>query len=271
MHGGPMKRDVTSNRMLLAAAVGILAGFFSGLFGVGGGILVVPGLVLLMRMNQRLAHGTSLAAIVPIALSGVITYAIHDSVDWTAAGLIVLGASGGALLGTRALRNIDQRILRLLFAAFLVAAAIRLLLSFSRAGGRGSLDLWLALALVGLGVGAGILAGLLGVGGGIVIIPVLVVFFSVTDAVAKGTSLAVIIPTALIGTLGNVRHSNADLEAAAVVGLLGAGSAYLGSHLALHMSARLSSTLFAVLLMLVALRMFLTRERARVPLPPPEA
>jgi uncharacterized protein len=262
MQAGQMERDIATRRMVLSAAVGVLAGFFSGLFGVGGGILVVPGLVLLMQMNQRLAHGTSLAAIVPIALSGVITYAIHDSVDWAAAGLIVIGAAGGAVLGTRALRNIDQRLLRMLFAAFLVATAVRLLLNVSEAGGRGPLDIWLALGLVALGVASGVLAGLLGVGGGIVIIPVLVVFYSVTDAVAKGTSLAVIIPTALIGTLGNVRHSNADLEVAAVVGVLGAGSAYLGSHLALHMSARLSSVLFAILLILVALRMFLTRDRA---------
>jgi uncharacterized membrane protein YfcA len=94
----------------------------------------------------------------------------------------------------------------------------------------------------------------------------LVVFFAIPDAVAKGTSLAVIIPTAVVGTLGNVRHSNADLRVAAVVGLLGTGSAYLGSHVALHMSPRLSSVLFAILLLMVAVRMLLTKERTGEPL-----
>lgn len=246
--------------IILAAAVGALAGFFSGLFGVGGGILIVPGLVLVMRMGQRLAHGTSLAAIIPIAISGVITYAIHDSVDWPVAGLIILGAIGGAVLGTRWLQNLNQRVLRLVFATFLVATAVRLLVNPSHPAGRGPLELWLALALVGIGVVSGVLAGLLGVGGGIVVIPALVVLFSVPDAVAKGTSLAVIIPTALVGTFGNLRNSNADLGLAAIVGLLGAAFAYLGSHLSLHMSARLSSVLFAILLLLVALRMYLTKE-----------
>jgi uncharacterized membrane protein YfcA len=254
---------------MLSLVVGLLAGFFSGLFGVGGGILVVPGLVLLMRMGQRRAHGTSLAAIVPIAVSGVITYALHDSVDWPVAGLLIAGAVGGAALGTRALAGLNQRVLRLAFATFLVATAVRLLLDLSHPGGRGPLEIWLALGLVAIGVVAGLLAGLLGVGGGIVIIPALVVLFSVPDAVAKGTSLAVIIPTAVVGTLGNVRRANADLSVAAVVGLVGAGSAYLGSHLSLHMSARLSSVLFGILLVLVALRMYLTKETEGELLPEP--
>jgi uncharacterized membrane protein YfcA len=261
-----MERERTGTTLILPAFVGVLAGFFSGLFGVGGGILIVPGLVLMMRMGQRLAHGTSLAAIVPIAISGLLTYAIHDSVDWPVAGLLVVGAVAGAAIGTRWLRDLNQRVLRLLFAAFLLATAVRLLLNFSERTGRGPLEIWVALALVGVGVVAGLLAGLLGVGGGIAIIPVLVVFFAIPDAVAKGTSLAVIIPTAVVGTFGNVRHSNADLWVAAVVGLLGAGSAYLGSHVALHMSPRLSSVLFAILLLMVAARMFLTRERTGEPL-----
>jgi uncharacterized membrane protein YfcA len=265
MHAGPMERERTWTTLILSAAVGLLAGFFSGLFGVGGGILIVPGLVLVIRMGQRLAHGTSLAAIIPIAISGVITYAFHHSVDWPVAGLLIVGAIAGALVGTRWLRNLNQRGLRLAFATFLVATAVRLLLSLSHPAGRGQLELWLALALVGIGVVSGVLAGLLGVGGGIVMIPALVVFFSVPDTVAKGTSLAVIIPTALVGTFGNVRHSNTDLFVATIVGVLGAGSAYVGSHLSLHMSARLSSVLFGILLLLVALRMYLTREAAREP------
>jgi uncharacterized membrane protein YfcA len=261
MHAGPMERTQAPTTLFLAAAVGVLAGFFSGLFGVGGGILIVPGLVLLMRMGQRLAHGTSLAAIVPIAVSGVATYALHDSVDWPVAGVLVVGAVGGAAIGTRALAGINQRVLRLAFATFLVAAAIRLLLEISHPAGRGALTVGPVLGLLAIGVASGVLAGLLGVGGGIVIIPALVVLFSIADPVAKGTSLAVIIPTAIVGTISNVHRGNADLSVAAVVGVLGAGSAYLGSHLSLRMSPRLSSVLFAVLLLMVALRMYLTRER----------
>ena len=81
-----VKTTQTSSAPLLPiAVVGLLAGFLAGLFGVGGGILIVPGLVLAAHMTQRLAHGTSLAAVVPISVASLITYAAHDNVDWNVA------------------------------------------------------------------------------------------------------------------------------------------------------------------------------------------
>ncbi|HEV8682219.1 MAG TPA: sulfite exporter TauE/SafE family protein [Actinomycetota bacterium] len=242
-------------RLAAAAVVGILAGVLSGLFGVGGGILIVPGLVLVMGMEQRLAHGTSLAAIVPIAVSGVAGYALERAVDWPAAALLALGAAGGAVLGTYALRRMSQRVLRLLFGLFLLLAAAQMLIQIHQATGRGELDIGSSLILVLVGVTSGSLAGLLGVGGGIVIVPALVILLSVPDALAKGTSLAVIIPTAVVGTLRNLRHRGADLPVAVLVGLFGIAAAFGASKVSVRMEPRLSSFLFAGLLVLVAARL----------------
>ncbi|HEX2089079.1 MAG TPA: sulfite exporter TauE/SafE family protein [Actinomycetota bacterium] len=244
-----------------AAGVGLLAGFLSGLFGVGGGILIVPGLVLLMRMNQRLAHGTSLAAIVPIAVAGVAGYALADAVDWTAGALLIVGAAAGTVVGTTALRVVPENWLRALFAAFLVLAAARLFLPVTQAMGRGAIDPGAVMGLVGIGVLSGAVAGLLGVGGGIVIVPALVLLFSLPDPVAKGTSLLVIIPTGLIGTLSNVRARNANLPVAAVVGALGIVSAFGASQLSTVLPARLSRILFAILLLAVAAQLLLRLRR----------
>jgi uncharacterized protein len=238
-----------------AAAVGVLAGFLAGLFGVGGGILIVPGLVILMRMDQRRAHGTSLAAIVPISLAGVAGYALSHSVDWHAGALLIVGASAGAFLGTRALRIVPERWLRLLFAVFLILTAGRLFLPAPEVMGRGPIGLGSGAGLVCMGILSGALAGLLGVGGGIVIVPALVLLFSVPDPVAKGTSLLVIIPTGLVGTITNVRSRNVDLTVAAVVGLFGVASAFAGSQLAVVLSSRVSRVLFAILLIAVAARL----------------
>jgi len=68
--------------MLTVALVGIAAGFLSGMFGVGGGILIVPGLVLIAKMDQRIAHGTSLAAVLPISAASLVSYWSHDHVDF---------------------------------------------------------------------------------------------------------------------------------------------------------------------------------------------
>ena len=151
------------NQLAAAAGVGLLAGFLSGLFGVGGGILIVPGLVLLLEMDQRLAHGTSLGAILPIAAAGVVGYALEHDVDWSAGALIVLGAVVGAVIGARLLGRLPERTLRLSFAVCLVATAIRLLASTPSTSGRGPIDVWLALALVGIGLVSGTIAGILGV------------------------------------------------------------------------------------------------------------
>ena len=247
--------------MIGAAGVGVLAGFLSGLFGVGGGILIVPGLVLLLGMEQRLAHGTSLAAIVPIAVAGVAGYALAGAVDWAAGALLIVGAAVGALIGTGALRKISERSLRVLFAVFLLLAAGRLFFPVVEAMGRGPLDPAGVAGFIGVGVLSGAVAGLLGVGGGIVIVPALVLLFSVPDAVAKGTSLLVIIPTGLVGTISNVRAGNANLAVAAVVGALGVASAFGASQLSTVLPARLSRVLFAVLLLAVAAQLLIRLSR----------
>ena len=97
---------------LVCVGIGLLAGLLSGLFGVGGGTVIVPFLVLLLRFDQRLAAGTSLAAIVPTATVGVISYAVHGSVAWIPALLLAAGAVVGAQIGTWLLPRLSLTVLR---------------------------------------------------------------------------------------------------------------------------------------------------------------
>ncbi|MGH2727002.1 MAG: TSUP family transporter, partial [Actinomycetota bacterium] len=99
----------------------------SGMLGVGGGIVMVPGLVLALGATQHQAHATSLAAIVPIGLVGFAVFATHGEVNYALAGLLVLGALAGAPVGARAMSMVPDRPLSIVFAAVLVAAGIRLL------------------------------------------------------------------------------------------------------------------------------------------------
>jgi uncharacterized membrane protein YfcA len=257
-------------RLARAAAVGLVAGFLSGLFGVGGGILIVPALVLVLAMDQRLAHGTSLAAVLPIAVSSTVGYALEDKVDWPVAALLAVAAVGGAVVGTHALQRLPQRALAFAFAGLLLATAVRLLVDHSDAGGRGGLDTPTVIGLLALGVTSGILAGLLGVGGGIIMVPAMVVLWGIPPAVAKGTSLAVIIPTSIMGTWRNRHHGNADMPVAVTVGLAGVLSAFVASRISIGMSETLSNVLFALLLVAVAARMLwpLLRSRQVTPAAP---
>lgn len=107
--------------------VGLSAGLFSALFGVGGGIVVVPLLIVLGRFSGRLATGTSLAAIVFTALFGTIAFGVLGEVDWLLAAELGLPAAAGALAGAALQQWLSSRALVLGFTAFLTAVAIRLL------------------------------------------------------------------------------------------------------------------------------------------------
>lgn len=247
------------------AAAGLLAGFTSGLFGVGGGIVVVPALALLARFPAKLATGTSLAAIVPISLAGAVGYATAGEVDLAYGLPVTVGALAGAVLGTRWLRTVSGPALQLGFAALMVATAVRLVVGGEADGpGRTDLTPGVVAALVAVGLAAGVLAGLLGVGGGIVIVPVLTIAFGLPLVLAKGTSLAVIIPTAVVGTIRNRSAGLTALRPGLVVGLAGAATAAAASQLSLDLDPEVSAALFAGLLLVVAARLVATARSGGV-------
>jgi uncharacterized membrane protein YfcA len=109
--------------------IGLAAGFFSALFGVGGGIVIVPLLILAARFEQRPAMATSLAAIGVTALAGTLFYAYYGRVHLGSAALVGLPATVGAVGGTWLQQRLRRRELSLLFAALLVAIAVKLLVA----------------------------------------------------------------------------------------------------------------------------------------------
>lgn len=247
------------------AVVGLCAGALSGLFGVGGGLLMVPALVYLLDLDQRVAHGTSLAAVLPIAAAGATGYLLAGRVDWLAGGGILVGALGGTVVGTYWLRILPERALRLAFIALLVVSALRLVLVTSGEADADALGVGDLPALVVTGFFSGLLSGLLGVGGGVVMVPAMIVLFGIPTPTAKGTSLVVIVPTSVLGTIRNVRNGNADLAVALVVGLSGMAAGYAASLVSLGLDPRLSNSLLAALLAAVALRMVATGRRDNAP------
>jgi hypothetical protein len=101
----------------------------SGLFGVGGGIVMVPAMVLVAGLPQHRASATSLAAIVPIAAVGAFVFGQAESVDLVAAGVLVIGSLAGVQLGTLVMARLGDDRLRIGFAIFMVVVAVAMLLS----------------------------------------------------------------------------------------------------------------------------------------------
>ncbi|UNK71652.1 sulfite exporter TauE/SafE family protein [Microbacterium sp. H1-D42] len=243
--------------------IGLSAGLLSGLFGVGGGTVIVPLLVLMLHYNQRLSAGTSLAAIVPTASVGVISYALADAVAWIPALILAAGAVVGAQIGTRLLPKVSQTALRWGFVAFLVVVIVSLFVVIPSRDAELILGWGNGIGLAAVGLVTGVIAGLIGVGGGVVVVPVLMLVFGTSDLVAKGTSLLMMIPTAVSGTIGNLRNRNVDLRAAAFIGLSACTTTALGAWLATLVDPPLGNMLFAGYLVFIAVQMAVKAIRGR--------
>jgi len=253
--------DRTPRSVLLFIAIGLGSGLLSGLFGVGGGTVIVPMLTILAGFEHRRAAGTSLAAIVPIAAVGVISYAVHDAVAWIPALILAAAAVVGAQLGTWLLARLPVTALRWAFVGFLVVVIVGLFLVVPSRDAQIELTVLSVLALIGTGLVTGILSGLLGVGGGIIIVPALMLGFGASDLIAKGTSLLMMIPTALSGTVGNLRRGNVDVVAAALIGVSACTTTALGAWLAALIDPMLGNILFAAFVVFIAVQMALKAVR----------
>jgi hypothetical protein len=107
-------------------AIGLGGGLLSGLLGVGGGIVMVPLLVLWAGFAQRDAHATSLGAIIPISIAGIATYGVAGEVRYGTALALAAGSVVGAPIGARLLSRMDERVLKIVFGVFLVAVSVLL-------------------------------------------------------------------------------------------------------------------------------------------------
>lgn len=243
-------------------AIGALGGLLAGMFGVGGGILMVPLLMLWAHMDQRQAAATSLVAIVPTAIAGATTYGIAGEIDLFAALLVGVGAFAGAPLGAYLLRTLPLAWLRWAFIAGMLVAAARLILIEPERGATIELSALAALGLLLLGIVMGVAAGMFGIGGGIIAVPVLIALFGMGDLAAKGTSLAAMIPAALSGTIPNMRAGLVDVRQGLVVGIAAVVASQGGVALAFLIPPAISGVLFGTLLVLAAAQLAVRAIRA---------
>jgi len=239
----------TAREVLLLILIGGIGGLLSGAFGVGGGIIMVPLLTTIAKLDQRRAAATSLIAIIPAGVVGTITYGLSGHVDLVAAVLIAAGGVAGSYIGTRLLHRLSIRWLRWLFIGMLLLVTVRLFLEVPVRSGMIVLSPVSIAGLVLLGLVMGIASGLFGIGGGVIVVPILVALFGAGDLLAKGTSLLAIIPGAVTGTVRNARAGVVDVIDGAIVGLTAAAASFAGVAIATALSPRLATILFAALLL----------------------
>ena len=223
---------MTTAEALLTVAVGLGAGVLSGLFGVGGGIVMTPGLSAI-GLAPIVALATPLPVILPTASVGAYTYYRAGEVDFRAAAWISLTGAGASAAGATLTRVINARFLLLVTAALLAWQSVQILRGRSRAAAEVSAGAIPAWTLVLVGLVAGLLSGLLGIGGGLVIVPVLAGMLGVPLKRALGTSLVAVVVLVIPGTIVHAALGHIDWTAALLLAIGAVPGARLGATIAL--------------------------------------
>ncbi len=239
--------------------IGFLAGFFGGLVGLGGGIIMIPLLVGILKLDQHRSHGTSLVALVFTGISGAVAYGVKGSVSVLAAFLLAMTAVVTARAGARYAHSLPEWKLKRSFGAFLLLISIFLLAKPYLPHAHGMATGWPFISVLLLaGMFTGFLSGMMGVGGGSIMVPAMVLLAGFGQHVAQGSSLLAMVPAGAVGAythwkLGNVRTT---ILTGLIAGIL--VGTYLGGTLAHFLSETALRIIFAAVLIWTGLRFLRT-------------
>lgn len=244
--------------LLILAVLGLIGGVVSGLIGVGGGVFFVPALIFTLGWDIQHAVAASLVVIIFSSLSGTIrNLRSQNPVDPGVAVLLSLTVAPAALIGVAISRFSSEALVETVFALVLLAIA------YPTARG-GSSDLSsvriripTALVIVA-GIAIGTLSGLVGVGGGILMVPLMVLGLNLRPKVAIATSLAVAFFTGIVGTAGYVATGFDDFASLPLLVVFSIIGAWLSVRVRNRTPDRTLRVVFAVFMVAVALQLLLS-------------
>jgi len=216
---------------------------------------MIPIMTWLGKLSQHKAHGTSLAAIIFTALVGAGTYFLHGAVDWKIAAILAASAIIFARFGALYAHSLPEKKLRRAFGLFLSIVSVLVIVRGLLPSAGQPPAFWVnLLVFLSTGAGAGFLAGMMGVGGGIVMVPPMVLLAGMSQHLAQGTSLLAMVPVSISGALTHHRLGNVQTDL--VWGLLvGAGiGSYLGGTAANLLPELYLKLIFSGVLILMGLK-----------------
>lgn len=247
---------------LINTLIGIAAGFFGGLVGLGGGVVMIPLMVGIVKLTQHQAHGTSLVALVFTGATGAFAYYIHGNVDILASALLAVTSIITVRYGAKFAHSLAEWKLKRSFGGFLIFASLMLLIKpYLGVGQEVVTGIAKIVILLITGLFSGFVAGMMGVGGGTVMVPPMVILMGMSQHLAQGTSLLCMVAAGIVGAythwrLGNVVPSMlAGLIAGIIIG------AYTGGSIAQYLPEGYLRVIFSTFLSWTGIKYLRTRPK----------
>ncbi|WP_031467617.1 sulfite exporter TauE/SafE family protein [Sciscionella sediminilitoris] len=256
-----------------ATVLGGIGAAVGGLLGGGSGVIYVPALDRLTTLPRAVLHGTSAAANIAVCLVGPVVFALGGGgVDLRSGSGLMLGSVIGGFFGAKLLTRLPETLLRVLFLAVLLVTGTKLFLDafgLDPSGGAALFsqqllaELWFVLPLATVtGVLIGAWAGAMGLGGGLLAVPALVLLFGTDLHTAEGTSLLMFLPTSIVSTVVHLRQGTADGRLSVLLNLGAVPGAIAGALLALALSGTVLSLVFGTFAIAMAIRELFAMRRA---------
>ena len=229
------------------SVIGAIGGFMAGFLGIGGGVIIIPLLIYGAGLPLKLVTGVSMVQALFATLSGMIVHRKNRTMNPRLGTILGISAIAGGLIGSFGSALIDAR---LLLTIYLVLVVVSLLLMFLAPRKERSGELVInPTTIVPTGFGVGVVAGMLGVGGGFILTPIMISVLKIPTKVAVGTSLIVIIMTTIAGAAGKIATGQFDLQIAAFVIVGSIIGAQIGGRVNARVSPRTIRLTLTVLLL----------------------
>lgn len=244
--------------VLIALSIGLFAGLCSGAFGIGGGIISIPLARCILGVQGLIVVGTSLPAVIPTALSGAFVYHRRRFILYKAAGICALTASGMNFVGAWCTSYFTGTQLMFIISVLIFFVGLKFLRSKkpnykSKSVVRQELSFRSIAIILSIGGVAGFVSGFMGIGGGIIMVPMLVLLLKISIKQAIGTSLVVISIQAIPGSLEHWLLGHVDLMLMLMIIIGSVLAAQVGARLATKAKERNLRLLFVLFLFGLAL------------------
>ena len=241
--------------MIKLFLIGLIGGLLSGILGIGGGIVFVPLLTYLTKEDFKINTGISSLAIVFVASASAVSYIVNGIEISSYVLYLIIGAVIGGYLGSTISKLITSKNLQRMFSVLLLFAAYRMYFG-TNFSSRFEENILLYILI---GILSGLGSGLLGIGGGIIRIPLLIFFGGIGNLAAQGVSLITAIPSSVAAVIPKLRDRE-FIKRGIIIGIFGIIGSIIGSNIAFALPQKTLNYAFATFLVLVSINMFFRKD-----------